>query len=84
MTSIWRSTGLHATEANRSRAEDMLEETRMRIAYDPAVFAPIVTPVTYSAHMGVKRHLFTLDFHAKANGAFAAKFLVTPVSQKEG
>lgn len=36
MTSIWRSTGLHATEANRSRAEDMLEETRMRIAYDPA------------------------------------------------
>ena len=56
----------------------------IRIAYDPAVFAPIVTPVTYSAHMGVEKHLFTLDFHAMANGAFAAKFLVTPVSQKEG
>ena len=56
----------------------------IRIAYDPDVFAPIVTPVTYSAHMGVKRHLFTLDFHSMAQGAFTGRFIITPESQKEG
>lgn len=61
-----------------------LNEQTIRIAYDPAVFAPIVAPVTYSAHMGVERHLFTLDFHAMAQGAFTARFVITPAAPKKG
>lgn len=61
-----------------------LNEQAIRIAYDPAVFAPIVAPVTYSAHMGVERHLFTLDFHAMAQGAFTARFVITPAVPKKG
>jgi len=55
----------------------------IRIAYDPAVFVPVVTPVAYSAHMGVERHLFTLDFHAMAQGVLTAVFTITPV-RKDG
>ena len=61
-----------------------LNEQAIRIAYDPAVFAPIVAPVTYSAHMGVEKHLFTLDFHAMAQGAFTARFIITPAVPKKG
>lgn len=61
-----------------------LNEQAIRIAYDPAVFAPIVAPVTYSAHMGVEKHLFTLDFHAMAQGAFTARFVITPAVPKKG
>ena len=61
-----------------------LNEQAIRMDYDPAVFAPIVTPVTYSAHMGVKRQLFTLDFHAMVQGAFRACFTIRPVTAKKG
>lgn len=61
-----------------------LKDQAIRIDYDPAVFAPIVTPVTYSAHMGVQRHLFTLDFHVMAKGAFEARFTIHPETPKKG
>lgn len=61
-----------------------LNEQAIRVDYDPALFAPIVTPVTYSAHMGVKRQLFTLDFHAMVQGAFRACFTIRPVTAKKG
>lgn len=63
------------------RALIRLGEQAVALSYDPAVFAPIVTPVSYSAHMGVERHLFTLDFHAMVQGSFTARFTITPVSQ---
>lgn len=61
-----------------------LNEQAIRIACDPAVWTPVVTPVSYSAHMGVKRNLFTLDFHAAAKGAFTAQFCITPAASKKG
>ena len=56
-----------------------LNEQAIRIDYDSAVFAPVVNPVSYSAHMGVQRHLFTLDFHTMAHGALTARFVISPV-----
>lgn len=56
-----------------------LNEQVIRIDYDSAVFAPVVNPVSYSAHMGVQRHLFTLDFHTMAHGALTARFVISPV-----
>ncbi len=61
-----------------------LGEQAIRIAYDPAVFTPTITPVSYSAHMGVQRHLFTLDFHAMAQGALTARFTISPETPKKG
>lgn len=36
MTPVWRTTGLPAEERFRAQAETMLQETRLRLAYDPA------------------------------------------------
>jgi len=60
------------------RALIRLGDQTIAVSYDPAVFTPIVTPVSYSAHMGVEKHLFTLDFHATAQGAFTARFTMIP------
>lgn len=35
MTPVWRTTGLPAEERFRAQAETMLQETRLRLAYDP-------------------------------------------------
>ena len=61
-----------------------LGEQAICIGYDTAVFAPVVTPVSYSAHMAVERHLFTLDFHASAHDALTARFTIRPAVQKKG
>ncbi len=66
------------------RALIRLGEQAISIAYDPEVFAPIVNPVRYSAHMGVERSLFTLDFHAMAQGTFEASFVISPITPKKG
>ena len=61
------------------RALIRLGEQAVSIAYDPAVFTPIVTPVSFSAHLGVEKRLFTLDFHTMAQGALTARFVISPV-----
>ena len=37
MTPVWRTTGLPAEERFRAQAETMLQETRLRLAYDPDI-----------------------------------------------
>ena len=60
------------------RATVQLGSEKIHICYDEAVFTPIVTPVTYAAHSGETRHLFTLDFHAMAQDRLTACFTIVP------
>jgi len=67
-----------------NRALIRVGQETIALGYDASVFAPVVTPVSYAAHMGEERHLFTLDFHARKKGAFTARFVITPAAPKKG
>ena len=55
-----------------------MDGATMAIRYDPAVFTPVITPACYAAHFGIYKHLFTVDFVAKASSKLACAFRVVP------
>jgi len=67
-----------SVQLDGDRAVLRMNGATMSIRYDPAVFAPVITPACYAAHFGIYKHLFTVDFVAKATGKLTCAFQIIP------
>ena len=48
----------------------------MAIHFDAKRFTPVITPMEYSAHFGVHKHFFVVDFVAEMDGDTEVSFVI--------